>query len=596
MSVAADSERVPVPAHEWFLQQGLPVSETPPSQTLERVRAPSNVIEEFRPVGSHLEWRLSEHYWATRGVLAFAENRVPYVVNNSGWLSLCIAEMLFASCEATPPPERVYVVELGCGSALFAKLFLDAFKLCCSEHGRDHYERLTYLATDRSPAAVAQWRERRVFAEHEGHVEPLVLDANTSLPAHIAPSAVICNYVLDVLPAAVLRKTEDGSIEQLHARTHLADANAFTKIHGEPTLAELRELVDRDNAESRDRLLEYLPRFDLEVAFLPSDDPSRAMRDACAEVPVLERVLFNHGAIDCLTDLVPRLDPHGFIAINDYGPTQRADVSAHASCQQFGDTTAFGLNFLMLERELQQLGAMLVTPSGDASAALHSRLVSRRALPEVGRVFERHCGESARLEAERRLATAREHAAAGRLDPALIAYRDCLEHSPRDWALLGEVTEFMLGRIRDYTAAVTLAQTALRLNPMYSAWLWNVLGDALYSLERYTEAHEAYLQAERIDPRDPRTTLNLGYSYLQRDQHETALSVLARGLAADTAGAYRERLLSKQAEVLAAISCRALEKHRRHIQRQARLQGLPQALTVQEPSAADSPQPARNPP
>jgi hypothetical protein len=36
--------------------------------------------------------------------------------------------------------------------------------------------------------------------------------------------------VLDVLPAAVLRKTADGSIEQLHARTHLADANAFTKI------------------------------------------------------------------------------------------------------------------------------------------------------------------------------------------------------------------------------------------------------------------------------------------------------------------------------------------------------------------------------
>jgi cytochrome c-type biogenesis protein CcmH/NrfG len=44
--------------------------------------------------------------------------------------------------------------------------------------------------------------------------------------------------------------------------------------------------------------------------------------------------------------------------------------------------------------------------------------------------------------------------------------------------------------------------------------MWNILGVVLYCLERFDEAHEAYLQAERIDPDDGRTNLNLGYTFL----------------------------------------------------------------------------------
>lgn len=83
------------------------------------------MLEDFQPVGAHLDWRLSEHYWATRGVLAFAENRVPHLINNSGQLSTRIARVVLAACEETPPEARWSIIELGAGSALFAKLFLD---------------------------------------------------------------------------------------------------------------------------------------------------------------------------------------------------------------------------------------------------------------------------------------------------------------------------------------------------------------------------------------------------------------------------------------------------------------------------------------
>lgn len=62
------------------------------------------------------------------------------------------------------------------------------------------------------------------------------------------------------------------------------------------------------------------------------------------------------------------------------------------------------------------------------------------------------------------------------------------------------------------------------------------------------------MQAERIDPCDVRTNLNLAYTHLQASDLGLALDVIRRGLEADTRGLYRDRLLEKQRQVLVAIS------------------------------------------
>jgi tetratricopeptide (TPR) repeat protein len=165
---------------------------------------------------------------------------------------------------------------------------------------------------------------------------------------------------------------------------------------------------------------------------------------------------------------------------------------------------------------------------------------------------------------------ARRHAAAGRVNEALASYRVALSRSRLDWALVGEVAEIVNNQARDHQAALELAHAALDLNPHYSAWLWNVLGDALYCLQRYAEAHEAYLQAERIDPRDGRTNLNLSYTHLQSGNLSSALEVICRGLDADVRGVYRDRLLDKQRQVLAAASDRWAAEQERMIRRNQR--------------------------
>ena len=52
-----------------------------------------------------------------------------------------------------------------------------------------------------------------------------------------------------------------------------------------------------------------------------------------------------------------------------------------------------------------------------------------------------------------------------------------------------------------------LVQAALDLNPWYSAWLWNVLGNSLTDAGRHDEAHDCHLPNKFIPAaRKPRST------------------------------------------------------------------------------------------
>lgn len=158
-----------------------------PKASIANVTVAPDIVEDFRPLAASLEWRISEHYWCTAGVLPFAENEVPFVVNNSGRLSENAATVLFAACEESKPEADICVLELGAGTGLFARFFLDAFRAVCAQENRDYYERLTYFVTDRSPATVAHWRERRLFSEHGAHVRIQTCDAATLRDACAVP-------------------------------------------------------------------------------------------------------------------------------------------------------------------------------------------------------------------------------------------------------------------------------------------------------------------------------------------------------------------------------------------------------------------------
>lgn len=554
-----------------------------PLDALRNVTTEPTEIEEFRPLGESLEWRLADAYWHQAGVIPFVRNDVPYLINNTGRLSENSAALVFAAFDEAYAslPERLTLLELGAGTGLHARYFLDAFMDLCRAAGTDHYDRLTYVVTDRFERTVRGWVQSGLFADHEPHVALRVCDAATpdrlsllhgeqSAPLG-APLVVFCNYLLDVLPASVVRRTAVGT-EQLLVRTHVSGGAGSLKLAGLASLDEARSLAASGRFEDLTRLLPLLPQLDFETAFRPWTPRTGSEDDLVSAISGDGRVIVNGAALDCLSKLLALIHEPGFILVNDYGPARAEDVAHHTGVQRFGGSVALGLNFPLLEAVLAARGLAVVPPEGDAERRVHTRLIGRHLGERAAEVIRTRF----RLENDRfldaPLEEARRHVAAGRTDEALAAYRLVIERNPRDWQMLGEAAEYVGLQLRDYSAGLEVARTALERNPWCSAWLWNVLGDCLFCKEKIDEAHEAYEQARRIDPDDPRTNLNLAYTLSARGDFDEALVALARGLAQDGRGrgAYRARLLEKQGQLLANLSENATRQQERLIKRAER--------------------------
>lgn len=580
----SQKQQLPLPPAQVFKRMNLTMELRDPDASLANLNIKSHTIQDFVPLYKSLEWELSQLHWDSEGLRPFVENSVPFIVNNSGRLSLQTALVLFECCENLAPGTDVVVFEMGAGTGLFARYLLDGFQDLCAQQSMDYYQRLRYYVTDYSRTTVTQWVERGLFDNHRSQVVLATCDGQkpselVSLGNQVTQlqniDAVICNYMLDILPCTVLKYgtgNHQGQLQELCIRTSL-NKNIYN-LHEYTDLSydTITSLLSDPHKQAREKLLPIIDVLEFET------DYRAVSEDVQTYVPILQelgytegRVLLNHGALACLENCLERLTAEGFVLINDYGPVNQYEMQSFGPAQRFGSTVANGLNFPLLEKYFHRIGCGIHTPEGHEQAPLQSRLLSKINRPELVQTFDQQFGVTAQEYYESALNKAREHQAAGRRKEALDAYNSALAHNRKDWHVVGEIAEFLVLQIQDFRAGVEIAQHAIGLNPWYSAWLWNVLGDGLYCMERFSHAHEAYLQAQRIDAKDPRTHLNLAYTYYQSGHYEKALTSIARGLAYDVRSQYRDRLLEKQQQTLAAISGKWLSKQERLVNRSERL-------------------------
>jgi tetratricopeptide (TPR) repeat protein len=542
-------------------------------EVLRNVSVAGHVLEEFRPLAESLPWRLSDRVWSTAGVTPFVEDEVPFIVTSNGRLSEDAAAVLLANCLESPPDGPIVVLELGAGSGLFARYFVDAFRALATQADSDLSDRLAYLVSDRSPRTVQQWVERGVFENHENQIIPGVCDAlspqcfqphGAARTPDVPYRAVICNYALDALPANLVRPGVAG-YEELAIRTSLPDDADLLASYTQRSPAELRDLAASDDPFALDALIPLVSLLRLEAAFIPASPPGMIdSEEALSIVPgPSRRAVVNRGAVACVEASLALVSSDGFVLVSDYGPVRTEQVADQARVQRFGRTTALGINFLFLDHHLTGAGYQVLRPAGDEEWPIHSRLFARRELPRTGEAFHSRFAFSAFTARERPVEEARNLRVAGRNDQALEAYRAALAQRPRDWHLLGEVAEFVGVQLRDFAAGAEVARAALALNPCYSTLLWNVLGDCLFCQQRYEDAYEAYRQAQRVDPRDARTNVNLAYSLFQSGAYNEALNAIAVGFATDVKGQFHENLVQKQQQVVSAIRARAVSEAER---------------------------------
>jgi tetratricopeptide (TPR) repeat protein len=525
------------------------------------------LIEDFRPLAETLEWKLAATYWKREGLRPFAEQAVPYTVNNSGWAARNAAEVLHVACRGFPADgSPIRVLELGSGLGLFARLLLDAFRRRCAADDADYYERLRYHVTDGSARTVEQWREHGLFDEHTGRVVTGTCDAadptrwtDADGREHALPRmhAVFGNYVLDNLRTAVIRKIE-GRLEQLHLRTWLGR-------HEEPELRartgltcdEVAEIARSAGDADLERLLPATTFFQLEASFDERGVNDLPYLEQASEIcPESQRTMLSHGAIRCLETCLERLEPGGFVWVADVGPPDTESVDRQVHVSRFGASIAANVNFPLLARCLSDRGYDVLTPDGDERRLIHARLLGKGLEAEVRAAFLARFRLDPESPLDRLPIAVTEHIAAGRHDEALGQLRSGLALFPDDWNLLTHAAQFLNQQLLEHEKARELARRAAERNPWFSSFVWNTLGNCEFCVGDADEAHRCYLRGREIDPTDPQSHLNLAYTFARAGDYGEALESIGRALLRDSEGRFETVLLEKQREVLGLIAAR----------------------------------------
>jgi tetratricopeptide (TPR) repeat protein len=549
-------------------RQGSGLKPIVPATVIERVVAGDYELEGYQPLPLNLEWRLSSLHWIRAGVTPFVTNDVPYLVNNNGRASADAAAVLFANCMDAPAGQPIAVLELGAGTALFAFYFLDEFRALCRRYDRDFYDRLAMRVTDGSPASVARWAATGMFAGHAAQVSIGVCDAQMPEPAgEGALRALFANYVLDSLPAAVLR-WDDGGWQQLCARASIRADTVLPRSLSGRDAAWLRKTAGTTHPDELAELLPLLPFLDSELAFRPIDGngPPDFERHLGAGPGPATPVIYPYGALQCLDALIPQLHPDGFALIRDYaaGNAEPRFVGA----QRFGGAAAMPLNLTVIERHLQSRAVDVVRP--DHEGLMHTRLMARGPIAGTRAEFVRRFSAASAADPWTLEAVARERAAQGLHQEALAIYQQAIADHPRDWRLIAAAAQFAAGTLNDPVSGIDLACAALQLNPWYSPVLWNVLGECLKAAGRDDEAHDCHLEAARVHPGDAETYVHLARSWLILGDAASSLDAVAQGLAADVDAVHRHPLLEVQAAAIERLSRAGTARRETAFRRQAR--------------------------
>ena len=582
------SEQDARPRHPVEVLDSLPAASAPTSPMVtDRI-----LLQDWKPLTETLEWHLSRRTWSARGLDPFVQGEVPHVVNNVAWVAENAAAVLLARVrEQELLPDRIQVLELGAGLGLFARQFLASFRRLSREEAE--YGRLTYWVTDGSERTVERWEASGLFRDHAPHVRALVCDATrlraasggdggseaqrAAGPGRLPAASfhlIIANYLFDSLPATIVRPLPGGGFAEMQVRTYL-DPDGQREIarrFGWET-PELARIVE-DPAPD-ERLASILPYCSFEVAFAPPAQPPRH-QDLLSSLDRADRMALNHGAIDCLDSAVHLLRDEGMILYRDLGAGGREAMAERSYSARFGTTVVATLNFPLLDLHLRSLGFSVLAPKEDELRAIHTRLALRGA-SGAARAFHERFDEDRYGLADAASAEAARSIHEGKLDHALASYRRALELCPDDWQILGQVAQFLTQQMLRTAEALELVEQALEINPEFSAFLWNTFGNCRFVMGDVAGAHQAYLKARAIDPRDVQAHLNLAYTYASNDALDEALEAVARGLASDLDGRFESALLGKQREILTRLEQRRRDENARSTARH-------RAFTTLEPT------------
>ncbi|MCO4761400.1 MAG: hypothetical protein KC502_07840 [Myxococcales bacterium] len=528
------------------------------------------LLEDWTPMGQCLDWRAGLQTWAWQAERLFTEQRVPNLAHDNGAISRRNAEVFIAWCQAQGDdlPAEIVVVELGMGTGLHLRFFLDRLLAYCTAGGQDWYDRLVVYATDVSRGVLEMAAKRKLFADHIDKVqlgrmsafEPgifLPLAGGDASDMRGQMHAVFANYVLDLMPMDLFRRAADKTWSAVLARTWLAQPDRMP-VYTPLDIGGLRKSI----AEGDFRAVAALfPLTEVELRTFPVDLSTHP------DLPTLERLadriegelgpdheLLKDGTVACHSGgalrvaarITHALAPTGLALVRDVGLTTAAIAAVPRTYSHYGPTAASGVNMVELDdwfaagADDKDAGLRCIAPATDGPRHQASRMLCRAELPETVAAFQTLYDAQTFAEMENLVAAAR---AEKDVSAALDLYRTALNIETDNWALMAESARRALSGGLDPQLAVLLARRGVSLNSEYSPDLWVVYGDALWANGDRNSARQAYVFALEVNPNDPHAHFSLAFVDAERGHFENAFTHLGRALAHDKDGVLRPRVL-----------------------------------------------------
>lgn len=243
--------------------------------------------DDFRPFVESPLWTLQRQYFAGRGQQAWSSGEVPHYVTSNPVVAAAYAEVLVAfrqeRLRRDPEEPALWILELGAGSGRFAHHLLQQLAALCERQGLEA-QGFRLVLSDFCEANLEAWTAHPCFQPFfaNGQLDvarfdvmapaPLVLrhSGETLGPGELrAPLVVIANYVLDSIPAELLRFSA-GEVERGQVRLL-----GLPDVGGSAEPAEVEpENPDPDQAESaaQEPAAALLERLQLEYRLEPLAD------------------------------------------------------------------------------------------------------------------------------------------------------------------------------------------------------------------------------------------------------------------------------------------------------------------------------------
>ena len=520
-------------------------------------------VEGFEPVWNCAALRIARAAWVESGLEVFLRLDVPYGATSSGRLSTDAVQLLLKSApKRGAQPYRF--LEIGAGSGLFAKLFLDALKTQAPEI----YADCEYVVTDGNQKMLDSQEAHGIFAAHKGRVTTQLYDASATWPAEFSAGfdAIFASYILDSLPAEILMLGPNGT-SRMMARCMLDDA-AKADI--------LREDLKQPGIDHLSRHIPLRKRLNIQTKHEAVTLSSLPMADAIGPIAQDDDtpLMHCHGALSCLQEMIAHLRPAGLALLSDYGTITPRDPSDTVEFQNFGASAAHAVNFHQLDNYFATHPTAAYLKPSTEEGYLYSRVLYNGPADDLYDEVDLLFGEVRQRALRLPIEAARDMLRANAFQASRRLYTKAMQLQPRNWALAEEIATHLLLPAKDYADALALADFGLGLNPLSPA-LHRIRAEALLQLDRLDEARAALKNCLKYEGGTPDARMLQANLCSKSDDHTGALLAIAQGLAIDKEGDRRDELLAQQDQIMLTIAREAREDLLAEVNQMRALDQLP---------------------